>query len=206
MSALDAPCLRYTDQAGCPRELTLSVDTPRVTVGRSSEADVPLVSDPEVSRLHATIEWIGTDWTIVDDGLSRNGTFVNGERISGRRRLRNGDSIRIGNSAFVFRDLSGQGGEQTRIAADIPTVRSLTPTQRSILIALCRPYKHNAAFANPASNQQIADEVFLSVDAVKTHLRALFAKFGVEKLPQNQKRLRLVEKALHSGVITEHDL
>ncbi|GAB2631439.1 FHA domain-containing protein [Prescottella soli] len=206
MSITEAPYLRYTDQTGCPRELTLSVDTPRVTVGRSPDADVALMSDPEVSRLHATIEWIGTDWTIADDGLSRNGTFVNGERISGRRRLRNGDSIRIGSSAFVFRDLSGQGGEPTRVAAQMPTVRSLTATQRSILVALCRPYKHNATFANPASNQEIADEVFLSVDAVKTHLRTLFAKFGVEKLPQNQKRLRLVEKALHSGVITEHDL
>lgn len=206
MSATDTPYLRYTDQSGRPREVVLSADTPRVTVGRASDADVPLVADPEVSRLHATIEWIGTDWTIVDDGLSRNGTFVNGERITGRRRLRNGDSIRIGNSAFVFRDLSPQSGEPTRIASDVPTVRSLTKTQRAILVALCRPYKHNQTFANPASNQQIAGEVFLSVDAVKTHLRALFAKFGVENLPQNQKRLRLVEKALHSGVITEHDL
>lgn len=206
MSSTEAPYLRFTDQAGLPREVTLSVDTPRVTVGRAADADVALVADPEVSRLHATIEWIGTDWTIVDDGLSRNGTFVNGERISGRRRLRNGDSIRIGNSAFVFRDLSDRLGDPTRIAADLPTVRSLTQTQRTILVALCRPYKHGATFANPASNQQIADEVFLSVDAVKTHLRALFAKFGVEQLPQNQKRLRLVEKALHSGVITEHDL
>ncbi|BCN70765.1 FHA domain-containing protein [Prescottella equi] len=206
MSTTDAPFLRYTDETGHAREVTLSIDSPRVTVGRSSDADVSLADDPEVSRLHATLEWIGTDWTIVDDGLSRNGTFVNGERISGRRRLRNGDSIRIGNSAFVFRDLARQGGEPTRVAADIPTIRSLTRTQREILIALCRPYKHNAAFANPASNQQVADEVFLSVDAVKTHLRALFAKFGVENLPQNQKRLRLVEKALHSGVITEHDL
>lgn len=206
MSTTETPFLRYTDQTGQAREVVLSVDTPRVTVGRASDADVALIADPEVSRLHATIEWIGTDWTIVDDGLSRNGTFVNGERIAGRRRLRNGDSIRIGNSAFVFRDLSDRPGEPTRVAADLPTVRSLTQTQRSILVALCRPYKHGATFANPASNQQIADEVFLSVDAVKTHLRALFSKFGVEQLPQNQKRLRLVEKALHSGVITEHDL
>ncbi|MDV3205758.1 MAG: LuxR C-terminal-related transcriptional regulator, partial [Rhodococcus ruber] len=57
-----------------------------------------------------------------------------------------------------------------------------------------------------ASNQDIASELFLSVDAVKTHLRALFAKFGVEDLPQNQKRVRLAELALHSGVITERDL
>ena len=34
------------------------------------------------------------DWTVVDDGLSRNGTYVNGERIHGRRRLVDGDTPR----------------------------------------------------------------------------------------------------------------
>ena len=71
---------------------------------------------------------------------------------------------------------------------------------------LCRPYKDGAAFASPATNQEIAEELFLSVDAVKTHLRVLFAKFGIEGLPQNQKRARLVERAFNSGAITGRDL
>ena len=96
--------------------------------------------------------------------------------------------------------------EATRVASELPTVRSVTETQRNVLVALCRPYKHGAAFATPASNQAIAAELYLSVDAVKTHLRALFTKFGVEDLPQNLKRVRLAELALHSGVITERDL
>jgi DNA-binding NarL/FixJ family response regulator len=41
---------------------------------------------------------------------------------------------------------------------------------------------------------------------VKTHLRALFEKLGVEKLPQNQKRIRLVERAFDSGLVSEQDL
>ena len=45
-----------------------------------------------------------------------------------------------------------------------------------------------------------------AVDAVKTHLRVLFAKFGIEQLPQNQKRMRLVERAFYSGAISERDL
>jgi len=53
---------------------------------------------------------------------------------------------------------------------------------------------------DPATNQQIADELFLSLDAVKTHLRMLFHKFGIEDLPQNQKRARLVEMALQFGL------
>ena len=48
--------------------------------------------------------------------------------------------------------------------------------------------------------------IFLSIDAIKTHLRALFAKFGVENLPQNQKRTRLAALAMQSGMISDHDL
>ena len=57
-----------------------------------------------------------------------------------------------------------------------------------------------------ATNQQIAAEVFLSVDRVKAHLRILFEKFGVTELPQNRKRLELVQRALLSGLVTLGDL
>src|SRR4029078_12651835 len=57
-----------------------------------------------------------------------------------------------------------------------------------------------------ATNQDIASELFLSVEAVKTHLRALFAKFGVEDLPQNQQRARLIERASQTGLVSERDL
>jgi hypothetical protein len=43
------------------------------------------------------------------------------------------------------------------------------------------------------------------VDAVKTHLRILFHKFGVEHLPQNQKRARLAEMALEFGLVAPHE-
>ncbi|MBD0322143.1 MAG: FHA domain-containing protein [Aldersonia sp.] len=178
-----------------------------MTVGRSAQADVALTWDHEVSRLHAAIEYLGTHWTIVDDGLSRNGTFINGERLAGRRSLHAGDRIRVGGALLTYHEFGGGGDDVTRVSSgSMPTVRSLTETQRAVLIALCRPYKHNAAFATPASNQQIAGELYLSVDAIKTHLRALFAKFGVEDLPQNQKRVRLAELALQSGIILERDL
>ena len=47
---------------------------------------------------------------------------------------------------------------------------------------------------------------FLSVDAVKTHMRALFDKFGVGDVPQNQKRAKLVERAFQSGAIGPKNL
>jgi hypothetical protein len=41
---------------------------------------------------------------------------------------------------------------------------------------------------------------------VKKHLSVLFEKFGVEHLPHNQKRARLVERAFGSGLVSERDL
>ncbi|MFD4295533.1 FHA domain-containing protein [Rhodococcus sp. NPDC058532] len=197
--------LTHADGRGGVSRWDLSPDRPRITIGRSPDSDLPLTDD-QVSRLHAVLECVAGHWTIVDDGLSRNGTFVNGDRITGRRRLRPGDAIRVGGTAFTFQEFGAAAEEATMVAGSAPTVRSLTQTQRSVLVALCRPFKHGAAFANPASNQQIADELFLTVDTVKAHLRTLFGKFGVEDLPQNQKRVALAERALHSGIVTTRDL
>lgn len=207
MTGFIGSLLRFTDDSGRQQELMLTPDQERVTIGRSPQADLALRWDAEVSRLHAAIEYLGAHWTIIDDGLSRNGTFVNGERLVGRRRLMAGDRIRVGTSLVSFHEFGGVVDDATRTSTGtIPTLRSLTDTQRSVLIALCRPYKNGAGFATPASNQQIAEELFLSVDAIKTHLRALFAKFGVENLPQNQKRVRLAGLAMQSGLISDRDL
>jgi DNA-binding CsgD family transcriptional regulator len=88
----------------------------------------------------------------------------------------------------------------------MPAEPSLTDTQRRILTALCRPCVGESRFTTPATNQEIAAEVFLSVDAVKAHLRTLFRKFGVEELPHNQKRARLVELVLEGGYLSEGEL
>lgn len=85
--------------------------------------------------------------------------------------------------------------------AEPPNDVRLTDTQLGILAALCRPIATGNAYATPATNQEIADEVFLSVDAVKGHLRTLYRKFGIEDLPHNQKRARLVELAIEGGYV-----
>jgi hypothetical protein len=87
----------------------------------------------------------------------------------------------------------------------MPTRTSVTPMQHKVLVALSRPYRDGSAFAVPATNAAIAAELVLSVDAIKTHLRALYEKFDVDKLPQNEKRVRLAEMALGSGIVSAHD-
>lgn len=200
------PFLVYRDGDGEQQLLTLAGELDRVTVGRAPACEVRIERDSEVSRLHAELEPLGDGWTVADDGLSRNGTFVNGERVAGRRLLRDGDLIRFGRTAATFRQPLSVGVTETRVAVDAVDRASLSDAQRRVLVALCRPFKDSTGYATPATNQQIADELFLSIDAIKTHLRALFAKFGIEELPQNQKRVRLVQLALTSGVVTTREL
>ena len=194
--------LRDADGAQVIRGLGRGADT--LAVGRAQPSGLQL-DDPEVSSLHAELRRVGDDWVVVDDGLSRNGTFVNGERVSGRRRLRDGDALRFGQTAVVFRAPGSPVGE-TAVAGDVPDASSVTDTQQRILIALCRPYREGSDFATPATNKRVAEEVFLSVDAVKAHLRTLFEKFDVGDLPQNEKRVRLSELAMRTGVVSPRDL
>jgi DNA-binding CsgD family transcriptional regulator len=203
---LGRPFVVYRDAGGEQAIVAIAADSAGVWIGRSPSADVHLEWDGEVSSLHAQIEVVRDECTLVDEGLSRNGSFVNGERVSGRHHLRDGDTIRIGQTLVLFRNPAAGGAKSTALSGDALTAAGVSPAQKRVLIALCRPFKEGAAFATPATNQQIADELTLSVDAVKTHLRALFEKFGVEALPQNQKRVALVERALQSGLVTEREL
>lgn len=200
------PFLLYRDGAGALSAFALTPPGP-LTIGRRASNGVALEWDSQVSRAHAEIECVGGEWTLADDGLSRNGTYVNGTRISGRVRLRDGDLVRCGSTPLVFRTAREDSSTLTAgSSSPFPTPDSLSESQRRVLTALCRPYKHSAGFATPATNQQIADEVFLSVDAVKTHLRLLFQKFGLQELARSEKRVRLVECALQWGLVSERDL
>jgi predicted component of type VI protein secretion system len=200
------PFLVLRDDSGGQRIVELNAADKRLSIGRAEQNDIDLQWDTEVSRLHAELEVTAGEWTVADDGLSRNGTFLNGTRISGRHRLRDGDVVRVGRTTIAFRrPEAADESRPTQIAGVHVTSDTLSATQRSVLTALARPYKHDE-FAVPATNQDIADEVHLSVDAVKSQLRTLFQRFGIEHLPQNQKRSRLVAEALQAGVISVRDL
>jgi len=199
------PFLVFRNGAGEQAIQQLTTDA-ELWVGRSGSADVQLGWDGEVSTLHAQIEVVRDECTLVDDSLSRNGSFVNEERIHGRRHLRDGDALRFGQTVLVYRRPGADAPEATVPAGEVPAAAKVSPAQRKVLLALCRPYKDNEAFATPATNQQIAEELHLSVDAVKTHMRALFEKLEVGDLPQNQKRVALAERGLQTGIVSRHEL
>jgi hypothetical protein len=186
--------LLYHDADG--DEHTAPLEHGRLVIGRRSASDLPLPWDDEVSRVHCEVESIGGEWTVSDSGLSRNGTFVNEQRLTERRRLRDGDAIRAGSTRIVFHDPVTATSAGTVDAASHPELAPLNERQRAILAALAQPFAGGGRMAVPATNREIADAVGLSVDAVKGHLRVLYARFGLDALPQHEKRVRLAELAL----------
>jgi pSer/pThr/pTyr-binding forkhead associated (FHA) protein len=200
-----APFLVFRDGDGRHTIRSLEGRDQRIAVGRTPDAGVALPWDGEVSRVHAELRQIGSDWTLLDDGLSLNGSFVNGTAVRGHRRLHDGDTLRFGNTVVLFRDPNEANARSTVPSGDRAVVK-LSDAQAKVLIALCRPYKGASAFVTPATNQDIAGELYLSVDAVKKHMRSLYERFGVEQLPQYEKRNRLVERAFAGGFVSEHDL
>jgi predicted component of type VI protein secretion system len=209
LERLGGPFLILRDGAESQVLVPLAGDRAVLTLGRSEECDVALRWDTRVSRVHAQLERVGDGWAIADGGLSRNGSFLNGERLHARRRLSDGDVLRLGATELLYRQPRGAGMRvitETVTASDATAVPSVSPAQFAVLRALCRPLVDATGFAVPASNKDIAAELFLSLDAVKGHLRALFARFGLDGLAQNEKRLRLAERALGSGLVTPAEL
>jgi len=196
--------LVYRDGEGHQRILALPQEPQKITVGRGPAAGLRLAWDREVSRAHAELEQVGGAWTVSDDGLSTNGTYRNDERVRGRIRLKDGDQLRFGKTLVAFREPVVTEGDTTFLPEETPSL-PITATQHTVLIALCRPLRDNP-YATPATNSQISSEIHLGVDAIKVHLRSLYRRMGIETLPQNEKRARLAELAIHRGLISDKEL
>jgi pSer/pThr/pTyr-binding forkhead associated (FHA) protein len=201
---LGVPFLVYRDGDDEQRLFTLGGE--RVTIGRADDNDVAIAWDARASRLHAELQLTAGQWVVDDDGLSRNGTWVNGRRLVRRQRLRDGDVLRVGSTQLRFRLPLRTESSPTLVDAGLPSEATLSPAQHRVLVALCRPAAGGSPDAMPASNAEIAGELVLSVASVKTHLRALYEKFGVDDLGQNRKRTALAARALQSGAVTPEQL
>jgi len=194
--------LEYRDGDDAQRIVPLDPGVERVSIGRLPNCELALAWDGEVSRAHALLEQVGGAWTLEDRGSS-NGTLVNTVRIMGPCMLHDGDVIRVGRTQLIFHGGGDADMRRTTPALD-RAAPTLTDSQRKVLVELCRPAL--ATGGGAASNREIAGALFVSVETVKTHMRALFDAFGVGAVPQYHKRTELVRRALETGLVTVHDL
>jgi len=111
--------------------------------------------------------------------------------------------IRAGRTQLTFH-AGGEGDlRRTTPALDRVTLKP-TDSQRKVLVELCRPALVGGGGA--ASNRAIAEALFVSVETVKTHMRALFDAFEVGDVPQYHKRTELVRRALETGLVSPRDI
>ncbi|AFM15606.1 FHA domain-containing protein [Mycolicibacterium chubuense NBB4] len=174
----------------------------RVTLGKAASNAVALEHDETVSRLHAVFENLGAAWSIRDMG-SRNGTYLNGEKITAERVLHSGDEVRVGKSRLIFwtvREAADGREEETVTAQPVEAPPRLTRREYDVLVVLCRPLVSDDPFPEPASVRAMARELYVTEAAVKQHLQNLYDKFAIPT--EGDRRVRLANEALRRGAVT----
>jgi len=148
----------------------------RTVVGRSPEADLQL-EDEAVSWNHLEIERRG-EVLLATDLDSRNGTALNGEPLDRPRRLRDGDTLILGECRLEV-SLGPAAPAGATVASAAPAV-ALNEEERATAAALTAPYRSEGAFAGrPATRAEIALALHVSERTAQRRLDALAAKLGV---------------------------
>jgi hypothetical protein len=122
--------LVFHDATGKEHVLHLDQHEPPITVGRLPESHLALTWDHEVSRRHAELLRGPEGWTLVDE-QSRNGSYLNGRRVVGRERLRNGDVLRFGDTVVLFRAPERDRQAPVHVGPDQATSFGQPPTHPS---------------------------------------------------------------------------
>src|SRR6202162_3751310 len=189
--AVDTPFLRIEDTGD-----VVALRGEVTTVGRGRGVDVRL-DDPSVSRLHAELIRRGPYVYVVDLGLSRNGTRVNGRPVA-RRVLDEGDVLSFGAARCRIGGIPQEDlveeAELRRAAAP-----ELTRRELDVLTSLCRPALSDEALAMPATAHEIATDLVVIEPAVKQHLLRLYQKFRVPEGPN--RRTRLANEVVALGLV-----
>jgi hypothetical protein len=164
------------------------------TVGRGNHVDVRL-EDPSVSLLHAELVCRGPYVYVMDLGLSRNGTRVNG-RLVARRLLADGDALSFGSARCR---ISGIATEENHEAEHLRSYApELTRRELDVIASLCRPALSEDAFIAPATAREIAADLVVTEAAVKQHLLRLYTKL---RIPEgSNRRIRLANEVIALGL------
>jgi FHA domain len=196
------PFLVYRDDEGRQHIFSLAERASGVTVGRRDEADISVPWDPELSRLHAELILLAGEWTVSDDGLSQNGTWVNGMRLSGRRRLADGDLLRVGRTIFAFCDPGPAGAGPTLVPGELSATPRFSEQQQRVLRTLCRPLFTDGEGINPSTDEEIAEATGIPIEAVALELDHLGRALGLDDMPQPDQRAEIALLAMRSGLVS----
>lgn len=117
-----------------------------VTVGRDITNDI-VINDPEVSRHHMRFTRGASGFSLEDLG-STNGTFVNGQRLTGARPLRPGDMIGLGETVTLTYEVvaAPRSGEEVSGATVSPSMRPAVPPS-------VQPQPQNQPYVQPQPMQ-----------------------------------------------------
>jgi pSer/pThr/pTyr-binding forkhead associated (FHA) protein len=134
-SPMAAPLASFLFRSGELKGRRLPIKVPVVNIGRGDYNDV-VIADPSVSTMHAKLQRRETVWILTDLG-STNGTFVEGERLTGETPLGPGSTLKFGDVAALFEPLdesvpSGRPGStrmMPRVDAEAPRPAPAPPAQ-----------------------------------------------------------------------------
>ena len=201
------PLLSWRDDTSALQILELSPGE-TYSIGRRPTMSVAIRWDPKVSKLHAKLECVGGEWVISDDGLSANGTWVNGERIRQNSRLCNRDVVRVGTSLLAFHAAVADLDFTTTVLEDAGgALPAFDDIDREVLIELCRDYLVKG-LPQAVETSVIASTLHLSENTVKQRLRKMYERCGIDpknELPRGRKRAELMQFAVRHGIISPRD-
>src|SRR3954464_10033411 len=96
-----------------------------LVIGRSTPGLGSLGGDSEISRVHARVFHDPSGRVVVEDLGSTNGTYVNGNRITGQQPLNPGDQVRVGQTTMSVEGGGGPGA--TTVGAIVPPPPAAQP-------------------------------------------------------------------------------
>jgi hypothetical protein len=202
---IGSPFLVYRDDEGTQHIFSLAERSQSMTLGRRDEADISIPWDPEMSRVHAELELRAGEWTVKDDGLSQNGTWVNGLRLSGRRRLVDGDLLRVGRTIFAFCAPVGSTAGPTLVPGELSATPRFSEQQQRVLRALCRPLFMDGEGINPATDEEVSEATGIPLEAVVSELDHLGRAMGLDYMPHGDQRAEIALLAMRSGLVSADD-
>ncbi len=163
----------------------IKMDKTRLSIGRSSRNDICL-SDPFASRLHAELRRENEQMLLVDNG-SANGTYLNGQKMTGALRMRVGDIVRIGETEIEYSE-----GEQSAISGATVFLSDLSGNLPADTITTRIPARSTSELISSIQSGSIAGEIgsgtgvktMLAQQSPGRDLLSIVSQVGIALLPR----------------------